>query len=173
MNGRTLRERFLEGMSRAASTVSVVTTDGPAGRAGVTVSAMTSLSLDTPSPSLLVCVHQDSASSRVIRENGVFCVNLLRNDQAQLSDVFASRVRTPSGDKFEACRWRTLATGSPVLEHALAAFDCHLRQATLYGTHWILIGELAEILLNEAGSPLLYANRTYNEPVPIDDPGAG
>ena len=41
-----LRQRFLSGMSHAACTVNVVTTDGPAGRAGVTVSAMSSVSAD-------------------------------------------------------------------------------------------------------------------------------
>ena len=34
-----IRDQFLEGMSHAACTVNVVTTDGAAGRAGVTVSA--------------------------------------------------------------------------------------------------------------------------------------
>ena len=52
-----LRQSFLEGMSHVASTVNIITTDGPEGRAGVTVSAMSSVSPDTPKPSLLVCVH--------------------------------------------------------------------------------------------------------------------
>ena len=45
-----LRSRFLEGMSRVASAVTVVTTDGDAGRFGVTVSSMTSVSADTTRP---------------------------------------------------------------------------------------------------------------------------
>ena len=45
---QTLRDRFIAGMARAATTVNVVTTDGPAGRAGVTVSAMSSVSADAP-----------------------------------------------------------------------------------------------------------------------------
>ena len=53
-----IRDSFLQGMSRAAQTVNIVTTDGPAGRAGVTVSAMASVSADTPQPTLLVCVHE-------------------------------------------------------------------------------------------------------------------
>ena len=51
---RALRQQFLHGMSHAASTVNVVTTDGVAGRHGVTVSAMVSVSADTPQPTLLV-----------------------------------------------------------------------------------------------------------------------
>ena len=45
---RALRQQFLHGMSHAACTVNVVTTDGMAGRHGVTVSAMVSVSADTP-----------------------------------------------------------------------------------------------------------------------------
>ena len=61
-----LRQRFLTGMSNAACTVSVVTTDGPAGRFGVTVSAMASVSADTPKPTLLVCeIGRASCRERV------------------------------------------------------------------------------------------------------------
>ena len=71
-----LRARFLAGMSHAAATVNVVTTDGAAGRHGVTVSAMSSVSADTAKPTLLVCVNEASASAAAILENGIFCVNV-------------------------------------------------------------------------------------------------
>jgi flavin reductase len=160
-----LRQDFLDGMSRAASTVSIVTTDGPDGRAGVTVSAMTAVSADTPAPSLLVCVNDRTVTAAAIRNNGVFAVNLLGCDQAGLADVFAGRTRTASGDKFEAGAWRPLATGAPCLDGALVVFDCRLMQAVLYGTHWICIGEVAAMRLRAPGGPpLLYANRAYGEP---------
>jgi flavin reductase (DIM6/NTAB) family NADH-FMN oxidoreductase RutF len=86
---RTLRRRFLIGMSHAACTVNVVTTDGAAGRHGVTVSAMVSVSADTPQPTLLVCIHHLSPVADALLKNGVFCVNVLREDQAHISDSFA------------------------------------------------------------------------------------
>src|SRR3979490_2549211 len=88
---RALRQQFLHGMSHAACTVNVVTTDGVAGRHGVTVSAMVSVSADTPQPTLLVCIHGRSAVAAAVLENGVFCVNVLRDDQAHISDNFAGR----------------------------------------------------------------------------------
>src|SRR5580704_10415994 len=88
---RALRQRFLLGMSHAACTVNVVTTDGAAGRHGVTVSATVSVSADTPQPTLLVCIHHLSPVSAALLENGVFCVNVLRDDQAHISDSFAGR----------------------------------------------------------------------------------
>ncbi|EBA01956.1 flavin reductase-like, FMN-binding protein [Rhodobacterales bacterium HTCC2150] len=93
MDQSNLRQGFLTGMSCAACTVNIVTTDGPAGRAGVTVSAMSSVSADTPKPTLLVCVHHLSPAADLILENGVFCVNVLRDDQGYISDTFAGRFK--------------------------------------------------------------------------------
>jgi len=162
-----LRDRFIDGMSRAAATVAVVTTDGAAGRAGVTVSAMASVSADSTSPSLLVCVHRLSPAAPAILANGVFCVNLLRDSQAWLSDTFAGRRPTGTGDKFEAGKWTTLQTGAPVLADGLVAFDCTLRMATLYGSHYILVGEVEEAVVAEHGPALVYANRAYGSPVAL------
>jgi len=61
-----LRARFLGGMAQAAATVNIVTTDGPRGRAGVTVSAMSSVSADMEKPVLLVCVHHLSPAAPAI-----------------------------------------------------------------------------------------------------------
>lgn len=55
-----LRQSFVEGMARATTFVSVITTDGPGGQHGVTVSSMTSVSADGEAPSLLVCIHHKS-----------------------------------------------------------------------------------------------------------------
>jgi len=160
-----MRDLFLEGMSHAAATVSIVTTDGAAGRAGVTVSAMCSVTADAPT--LLVCVHHLSAAAEAIRENGVFCVNVLRDDQALISDTFAGRFKTPDGDKFECADWQTLATGAPALMHPLVAFDCRLMSQFQFGTHFIFIGEVADIAVTDTGSALIYANRAYGTPVPL------
>jgi flavin reductase (DIM6/NTAB) family NADH-FMN oxidoreductase RutF len=158
------RQRFLDGMSHAASSVSVVTTDGPGGRAGVTVSAMTSVSADTPNPSLLVCVHHLSPAAAAIIENGVFCVNVLRDDQSHISDCFAGRIRTADGDKFSCARWTRQATAAPRVVDPLVAFDCRLAQTNRIGTHYLFVGEAMETFIDAGGSPLIYANRAYGRP---------
>ena len=156
-----LRQRFLSGMSHAACTVNVVTTDGPAGRAGVTVSAMSSVSADTPKPALLVCVHKLSPAAEAIIENGVFCVNVLRDDQSYISDTFAGRLKTASGDKFECATWKTQATGAPRVVDPLVSFDCTILSSQTIGTHYIFLGAVEDIFESEGGSPLIYANRAY------------
>ena len=156
-----LRQDFLEGMSRAAATVSIVTTAGGAGREGVTVSAMTSVSADPGPPSLLVCLHHLGRAAQAISDNKVFCVNLLHDEHGRLADLFAGRLKDEIADKFAVTAWQTLATGAPVAADALAAFDCQLLRAERCGSHWIFIGEVADLLLGERRAPLVYANRTY------------
>ncbi len=156
-----LRDQFVEAMSRAATSVSVVTTDGPAGRAGVTVSAMCSVSADRPS--LLVCVHHLSPACAAIKENGRFCVNVLRADQSAISDTFAGRLAAPGGDKFGCARWRRLATGAPALDDPLAAFDCTLMRHVEWGSHFVLIGDIVDVE-TDAGTPLIYVHRGYGVP---------
>lgn len=156
-----LRQQFLGGMSNAACTVNVVTTDGPAGRAGVTVSAMSSVSADTRKPTLLVCVHHLSQAADAIRRNGVFCVNVLRDDQSFISDTFAGRFRGEFQDKFDCAEWTTQTTGAPRVIDPLVAFDCRLVHDDRVGTHYVFYGQVEDIFAAESGSPLIYANRAY------------
>lgn len=163
-----LREAFLEGMSHAAATVNIVTTDGSAGRAGVTVSAMTSVSADTPRPTLLVCVHHAAEAAPKIAENEAFCVNLLRDDQSFISDTFAGRFKGKLPDKFDCAEWESMQSGSPRVVDPLVAFDCRLVSKELVGTHHVFVGEVLDIFTASRGTPLIYANRAYGRTTRID-----
>lgn len=167
-----LRARFLAGMSHAAQTVNVVTTDGPAGRAGVTVSAMTSVSADTERPTLLVCVHRDSATAAAILANGVFCVNVLRDDQSWISDTFAGRFRAQVPDKFDCAEWVAMPSGAPRVVEPLVAFDCRMVSSDLIGTHHVFFGEVDDIFIAERGSALIYARRAYGAAARIEAAGS-
>lgn len=165
---QALRDAFLGGMSHAACTVNIVTTDGGAGRAGVTVSAMTSVSADTPKPTLLVCVHRNASAAPHILENGVFCVNLLRDDQSFISDTFAGRFSAEIEDKFDCADWTPMSTGAPRVVDPLVAFDCKVISSELIGTHHVFVGEVQDIFTAKRGSPLIYANRAYGRTTRID-----
>ncbi len=158
---RVLRNKFLDGMSHAACTVNIITTDGAAGRAGVTVSAMSSVSADTPKPTLLVCVHQLSPTAQKIIDNGVFCVNVLKDDQTYVSDTFAGRFKDVVDDKFECAEWTAMPSGAPRVIDPLVGFDCELISSNLVGTHHVFLGEVTDIFVAERGSPLIYAHRAY------------
>lgn len=162
-----MKEDFLKAMSRAANSVCVITTDGRAGRAGVTVSAMTSVSVDTPKPSLLVCVHSMSPACDAIQRNQVFCANLLASHQASVSDSFAGRTGAKGDEKFKGASWTCGETGVPRLIGALASFDCNVMQDVLVGSHRIFIGEAVAISSADGGAPLLYFDRDYAMPAPV------
>lgn len=157
------RSKFIEGMSKVACTVSVVTTDGVAGRAGLTVSAMSSVSADGDAPTLLVCIHHEAPAMPVMLANGCFCVNVLHEEQSNVSNVFGGFAQTDDGDRFSCADWQAMPTGSPRLENALAAFDCKVISAERVGTHHIFIAQVQETFVSDANSPLLYANRDYQK----------
>src|ERR1700722_2113960 len=159
-----LRQRFLNGMSHAACTVNVVTTDGTAGRHGVTVWAMVSVSADTPQPIRLGCVHHKSTVADAILKNGVFCVNVLRDDQAHISEHFAGRLGAHGEAKFDCTEWGTQVTGAPRVLDALVAFDCKVTVSERVGSHFVLFGSVQDIFIAGSGAPLIYANRAYGVP---------
>ena len=163
-----LRDKFLGGMSHAASTVNIITTDGAAGKAGLTVSAMSSVSADTPLPTLLVCVHHMSPAAQKIIDNGVFCVNVLKDDQAYISDTFAGRFRDVVADKFDCVDWKPMPSGSPRVVDPLVGFDCRVMSSEQVGTHYVFFGEVSDIFIAGQGSPLIYANRAYGAATRIE-----
>ena len=160
MTDDDVRQAFIDGMSLAAASVSIVTTDGPAGRQGATVSAMTPVSADGEAPTLLVCLNASATTLPVLLENGCFCVNVLAREQVDISDVFSSRRPAPDGDKFNAAGFDAGPTGAPRLKGALVSFDCRLVSADKIGTHHICIGAVEDVTVSQ-GSPLLYGMRSY------------
>jgi flavin reductase (DIM6/NTAB) family NADH-FMN oxidoreductase RutF/DNA-binding transcriptional LysR family regulator len=159
-----LRQRFLQGMSHAACTVNVVTTDGVAGRHGVTVSAMVSVSADTPHPILLVCIHHLSAVAGALLQNGVFCVNVLRDDQSHISEHFAGRSAVRGAAKFDCAQWTTQVTGAPRVVDSYVAFDCRVTASERVGSHVVVFGSVQDIFVTGSGAPLIDADRAYGVP---------
>ena len=80
------RQTYREAMARFGAAVSVVTTDGPAGRFGFTASAVCSVTDDPPT--LLVCINRKNDSHPALLANGVLCVNTLAAGQEEISGVF-------------------------------------------------------------------------------------
>jgi flavin reductase len=150
---------FREGMSNFAAAVSVVTTDGPAGKAGFTATAICSVS-DTP-PTLLVCLNRKSGSGPVLQTNQVFCVNALSGDCEPVADVFAGRTGAVKDARFVTGTWSTLKTGAPVLDAAVAAFDCQVIEIRTVGSHNVIFGAVVDVRLNAANPALVYHNRAY------------
>lgn len=158
------QERYLAAMALVTTPVTVVTTDGPAGRSGQTISAMCSISIEPPT--LLVSVNRRSPLCGFICANGVFAVNVLSPRQAEVSDSFAGRPNDGAPYNFERESWMIRATGSPVLTGASASFDCELQEQVDAATHRIFIGKVLDTY-SWPGESLAYRLQRYGSHQPL------
>jgi flavin reductase (DIM6/NTAB) family NADH-FMN oxidoreductase RutF len=154
-----LDAHFRGAMRQTASGVTVIATDGRAGREGVTVSTFCSLSLEPPS--VIACISRTSRCLPVLMENGAFVANVLAEDQSDVASAFAGHIDVPRQARFESGRWSTLVTGSPVLERAVASFDCRLATSFDFGSHRIVIGVIADVVQRPEARPLLFSDRRF------------
>lgn len=152
-------DQFREAMSRLGAAVNVVTTDGPAGRHGLTASAVCSVT-DAP-PTLLVCVNRTTTVYAALVQNGVLCVNVLATRHQPLSDLFGRRGASVV-ERFAGGEWSVLRTGAPVLADAAVSFDCRISQITEMGTHGVFFCEVVAIALGSQPEGLIYFNRGYH-----------
>jgi flavin reductase len=152
-------ETFREAMSRLGAAVHVITTAGPAGKAGTTATAVCSVT-DAP-PTLLVCLNRRSQTNPAVLHNGVFCINTLGHDGAEIADLFAGRTGVQGSDRFAGGEWSVLATGSPVLTAAAVAFDCCIMEVRSVGSHNVFFGAVEMVRLGPSGPVLVYHERAY------------
>jgi flavin reductase len=150
---------FREAMSRLGAAVHVITTDGPGGRAGTTATAVCSVS-DAPA-TLLVCLNRRSYTNSAVLQNGVFCVNTLRDDGAEIADLFAGRTGIRGAERFATGEWVALASGSPALASAVVAFDCRIIEVRSVGSHNVVVGAVEMARLGANGPALVYHERAY------------
>lgn len=117
---------------------------------GMTVSAVSSLSMDPPM--LLACLNTASRTQEVVTRTGVFAVNILAHDQGELAARFA---RSGLPDKFDGVGVRRGQTGVPLLDGALAVIECRVAEVVTGGTHRVFLGRVVHAEAGE-GSPLAY-----------------
>ena len=151
--------RFRDAMSRVAAAVHIVTTNGPAGLAGITATSVASIT-DEP-PMMLFCINKTSPSTARMIENGVFCINTLAPSHEALADIFAGRTGHHLDERFAGGEWTKLVTGAPALRRAAAAIDCRLVEAKSVMTHFVMIGAVEAVNFGPEGGNLSYARRKY------------
>ena len=147
---------FIAAMRRTAAGVAIVTTRRGDTLTGSTVSSFSSVSAEPPS--VLVCLNGESRTLDSIRDSGFFAANVLADDQDVLAAAFSGGV--PSDIRFDHGRWTSLVTGAPVLDGALATFDCTVAARFEFGTHHIVVGKVVAVRVGQA-RPLVYHARQY------------
>ena len=137
---------FRRVMGHYPTGVTVVTAACPDGPEGMTIGSFASVSLDPPLVSF--CPAHDSDSWIRMRDVDSFCVNVLGDDQADVSVTFASKAE----DRFEGLSTRIEATGAPVIDGCLAWIDCRVHAIHTSGDHDIVVGRVVALGTAETGS---------------------
>ena len=156
------REEFIDAMRAVASSVTVVTTDGPAGRHVATVSAFCSVSADPPSA--LVCLRAGSRIAKMVAKNVAFSVNVLPQTRQDIDDRLAGRHDHEITDRFDDIDCQIVDGTGPALEGA-TLFSCILSDTVDFGSHCIFIGHVIGVR-EGASVPLTYLNGAYHHVVP-------
>ncbi len=95
-------------------------------------------------PLVALGVRKDSHSIEMIKQSRVFAVSLLGKDQKAVAEHFV-KPSTVAGEKLQGISHRPGKTGAPVLDDAIAYFECEVREiANEQGDHAIIIGEVVE-----------------------------
>lgn len=142
-------------MGLFATGVTVITTKDATGKPfGLTANAFSSLSLDPPL--LLVCVDKKVDCYTCFDESKVFVVNFLAREQEELSTRFA----TKGIEKFEGVSCTLGSLGVPLLDGALAHFECKVAAGYEGGDHTIYTGEIQTMATADV-KPLLFYQGKY------------
>ena len=149
-------EHCLRLYAKLASGVTVVTTQGGTGPTGMTVSSLTSLSARPPL--LLASLRNGSHTLSAIGGQGVFAVNLLRDNQRSRAARFADPAVSPS-ERFREIPLRPVL-GAPVFGDALGWSVCLVEDIRRYGDHSAVVGRVAAVQV-ALGRPLLWHDRRF------------
>ncbi|MGB3434563.1 flavin reductase family protein [Achromobacter sp.] len=149
--------RFREALGHYASGITVITSHIEGEPIGFTCQSFHSVSMSPPLVSF--SVMSSSASYPKIRRAGRFVVNILSDEQVQISNQFAQR----GTDKWREVEWRESPLGNPIIAGSLHWLDCEIYAEHAAGDHLIVIGEVKALNLQEAAStqPLLYFKGQY------------
>lgn len=156
---------FRRALGQFATGVTVITTRAPNGQPiGFTASSFNSVSLNPPL--VLWSLATRAASMPVFRANSHYVVNVLAASQLELCQRFASM----KGDRFEGVSHAAGDTGMPVIEGALAWFECHNRSRYDEGDHVIFVGEVERCGVRDDAAevgPLVFQGGAFHRLRPL------
>jgi flavin reductase (DIM6/NTAB) family NADH-FMN oxidoreductase RutF len=145
-------------MRLLAGGVTLITTADADERAGLTATAVCSLSVDPPR--VLACVNLKGATYRVLAASRAMTVNLLGASHESLARRFGGML-APHEDPFEAACWSIGVNGAPTLVDAVAAFECSIEEMVITRTHAVVIGDVRNVVAAGETRPLIYVNGAF------------
>lgn len=148
------------GMRHFAVGVTIITSAHGDSKAGLTATAVCSVTADPPR--LVVFVNRNVAASELILDSGALCVNVLASDQEEVAKAFAGMIKGVQGEeRFSYGDWRQLITGAPTLDGALANLDCRVVKVFDESTHHAFLCEVLSTCERDDGEALIYLNGAF------------
>ena len=153
-------EQLRNAMRYWATGITVVTAAHENVRHGMTVSSFTSVSLEPPQ--VLISLQQNTRTHDLIMRSRSFGINMLSEEQQDVSDLFAGRVPDDE-NRINQIQTVKLHSNIPFIAGAMAHLECKVVTTIGSGTHTIFIGEVTNLEISDnPSSPLLYFNRKYH-----------
>jgi flavin reductase (DIM6/NTAB) family NADH-FMN oxidoreductase RutF len=150
---------FRGAMRHLAGGVSVITAGRGKEKTGMTVTSVSSLSVDPPT--LFVSINREASSWPLIKRHGCFGVNILTADQIDVAERFTGKGGLKGADRFAGAQWFTRVSGAPLLVGALAAVDCEVEDIVERHSHAIVIGRVLDMQVSTRTAALAYWQGQY------------
>ena len=150
---------FRSAMRQLTGGVSVITAGRGRDISGMTVTSVSSLSVDPPA--LIVSINREASSWPLVKRYGFFGVNILASDQIDIAERFTGKGGLKGVDRFAGARWLTRASGVPLLADALAAIDCEVEDIVERHSHAIIIGRVLDVTVSPRTAALAYWQGQY------------
>jgi len=150
---------FRGAMRHLAGGVSVITAGRVRDITGMTVTSVSSFSVDPPT--LIVSINRESSSWPLIKRHGCFGVNILTADQLDIAERFTGKGGFKGADRFAGAEWTASASGVPLLVGALASIDCEVEDIVERHSHAIVIGRVLDVQASTRTAALAYWQGRY------------
>jgi flavin reductase (DIM6/NTAB) family NADH-FMN oxidoreductase RutF len=153
---------FRATLGQFATGVTIVTARDVEGNlVGLTANSFNSVSLSPPLVLWSLSRHSTSMPGFLSADH--YAINVLAGDQRQLAERFAKK----GIDRFDGTPWRPGLTGAPVIDGAVAVFECRHRSQYDEGDHVIFVGEVQHCRRRVGASPLLFHGGRFFSDLPI------
>jgi len=152
-------DHFRGAMRHLAGGVSVITVGRGKDITGMTVTSVSSLSVEPPT--LIVSINRESSSWPLLKRHGFFGVNILTADQLDIAERFTGKGGLKGADRFAGAQWTTLVSGVPLLVGALSAIDCEAEDIIERHSHALVVGRVLDIRASQRTAALAYWQGRY------------
>jgi flavin reductase (DIM6/NTAB) family NADH-FMN oxidoreductase RutF len=157
-----MKERFIKTMKSLTYPVCIASTQDSNFQYAITVSSVTSVSIDPPS--LLVCINKSSAMNAAIKLGANMAINFLGSGQKEIASICSSKERVL--ERFDNDLWSGDSDNTPYLKDSKSIAFCKIANIVEHTTHVIVLLCVYEVILNNqrVSDQLLYCDGNYSKP---------